>query len=244
MIKVSYEKLDKLRYLFNDIRFYMGNSVLDGKMGQAYTNDIENPTFAFLLVRSYCFMSGNIDKIQLNRVIDKYNLKEYIIIPDDNVKLILESEYKNINKFQRYSIKKEPKFDINVLKKHINNSDKQYDFIKIDNKIANRIKEEAFIRITDDYNNYGMGYCCMHNDIIIGVASSNIFYNDGIEVNIKVKEDYRRKGIATTLASLLILNCIKENKKISWDAANLNSVGLAKKLGFEYDSEYDCYKLT
>ena len=83
----------------------------------------------------------------------------------------------------------------------------------------------------------------MYNDIIIGVVSSNIFYNDGIEVNIKVKEDYRRKGIATTLASLLILNCIKENKKISWDAANLNSVGLAQKLGFEYDSEYDCYKL-
>ena len=45
-----------------------------------------------------------------------------------------------------------------------------------------------------------------------------------------------RIGIATTLASLLILNCIKENKKISWDAANLNSVSLSQKLGFEYDS--------
>jgi len=35
MIEVSCEKLDKLQYLFDDIRFYMGNSVLDGKMGQA-----------------------------------------------------------------------------------------------------------------------------------------------------------------------------------------------------------------
>ena len=31
------------------------------------------------------------------------------------------------------------------------------------------------------------------------------------------------------------------NKKISWDAANTNSVGLAQKLGLEYDSTYDAY---
>ena len=242
MTEVGYENLNKLRYLFNDIRFYMGKSVLDGKMGQAYTNDCEEPTFAILLVRRYCFMSGNIDNRELNKVIDKYNLKEYIIIPDDNIKLILESEYKGINKFQRYSIKKETNFDIDVLKKYINNYNKQYDFVEIDDKIANRIKKVSFITITDDYRNNGIGYCCMHNDSIIGVASSNIFYDDGIEVNIKVKEDYRRMGIATTLASMLILKCIRENKKISWDAANLNSVSLAQKLGFEYDSKYDCYE--
>ena len=29
--------------------------------------------------------------------------------------------------------------------------------------------------------------------------------------------------------------------KISWDATNTNSVGLAQKLGFEYDSTYNTY---
>ncbi len=74
------------------------------------------------------------------------------------------------------------------------------------------------------------------------MASSNIFYKDGIEVNIKVKDEYRRRGIATVLASKLILKCLEENKKISWDAANLWSVGLAKKLGFECNSTYNIYK--
>ena len=83
----------------------------------------------------------------------------------------------------------------------------------------------------------------MYNNEIIGVASSNIFYKDWIEVNIGVKENYRRRGIATAMAANLILECLRENKKISWDADNMNSVRLAQKLGFEYDSTYDIYIL-
>lgn len=30
----------------------------------------------------------------------------------------------------------------------------------------------------------------------------NIFYKDGIEVNIKVKDEFRRKGIATALETI------------------------------------------
>ena len=131
-----------------------------------------------------------------------------------------------------------------ILNKYIDNSSTlDYKFVRIDQKIADRIKKENFINITDDYKENGIGYCCIYDNDIIGVASSNIIYNDGIEVNVKVQDNFRRKGIATILASKLILECIKENKTISWDAANLNSVGLATKLGFEYDSPYDTYMI-
>lgn len=43
------------------------------------------------------------------------------------------------------------------------------------------------------------------------------------------------------MAANLILECLRENKKISWDAYNINSVKLAEKLGFEFDSAYDTY---
>ena len=242
MIEVKNESLDKLRYLFNDIRFYMGKSVLDGKMGQALADNIMEPTVAILLVRSYCFISGKIDIEKLKEVINQYNLNQYIIIPSDGIKKILEIEFKDINKYQRYSIKKDVMFDIEKLKEYANYSYNLFEFTKITEEIANKIKEESFINITDNYKKNGIGYCCFYNNNIIGVASSNIIYKDGIEVNIKVKEEYRGRGIATKLASMLILSCLEEKRKISWDAANLISVGLAKKLGFEYDSEYDCYK--
>lgn len=240
--KVENKNLGKLRNLFKDIRFYMGHSVLDGTMGEAYTDNISNPNFAILIVRKYCFMSGNIGKEDLHKLIDN-KLKQYIIIPSDNLKIVIEEIYKdNINKLERYSIKKNPLFDKQKLQEYIEKAPKEYHIQSIDKKIAEKIKEEKFINITDNYDKNGIGYCCIYNNEIIGVASSNIFYKDGIEVNIKVKEEYRRKGIATALASKLILKCLEENKKISWDAANLWSVGLAKKLGFEYDSTYNIYK--
>ncbi len=240
--KVENKNLEKLKNLFIDIRFYMGHSVLDGTMGEAYADNISNPNFAILIVRKYCFMSGNIGKENLHKLIDN-KLKQYIIIPSDSLKNIIEEIFKdNINKLERYSIKKNPLFDKQKLQEYIEKAPKEYPIQEIDKNTAEKIKEEKFINITDNYKKNGVGYCCIYNNEIIGVASSNIFYKDGIEVNIKVKDEYRRRGIATALASKLILKCLEENKKISWDAANLWSVGLAKKLGFEYDSTYNIYK--
>lgn len=244
MEKVQETDLYKLKKFFTDIRFYMGKSVLDGVMGEAYADNINNPNFAILIARQYCFMSGKIDECNLKKIIDE-NLKTYKLIPADNLKTLIEDIYgNNINKSERYSIKKDVIFDISKLEKMAKNLHLDFEIKKIDENLANRIKIDNFIKINDNYKENGIGYCCIKDNEIIGVASSNIFYKDGIEVNIKVREDFRRKGIATILASNLILECLKENKKISWDAANMNSVKLAEKLGFEYDSTYNIYNFT
>lgn len=240
--KVENRDLGKLKSLFKEIRFYMGHSVLDGVMGEAYTDNISNPKFAILIVRKYCFMSGNIERENLYKLVNS-KLKQYILIPSDSLKSVMEEIFKDdIKKLERYSIKKTPLFDSKKLQEYVTKVPEEYSIQEIDKNVAERIKEEKFINITDNYEKNGVGYYCIYNNEIIGVASSDIFYKDGIEVNIKVKDEYRRKGIATALASNLILKCLEKNKKVSWDAANLWSVGLAEKLGFEYDSTYNIYK--
>lgn len=235
--------LNKLRDMFVDIRFHMGLSVLDGKMGKAFVDDIDNINFAMLLVRKYCFISGIINIKELEKLVKEFELFEYKIIPSDEIKQLIEKRYLHeVEKSQRYSIKKNVKFDIYKLKDYEQNCDEKYEFKLINEEISNKIRNEKFINITDDYEKNGIGYCCIYNGEIIGVASSNIIYNDGIEVNIKVKEEHRKNHIATVLASKLILACLEENKTVSWDASNMISVRLAQKLGFEYDSTYDVYK--
>ncbi len=235
--------LKKIEYLFNDIRFFMGRSVLQGLIGEAYVDDISNPKVAFLLVKDkYCFLSGTLEKSKLKETIDN-NFSKYILIPSDNLCKSIEEIYQDkIIKSERYSMKKDVKFDVIKLEQMTKCLPKEYNLVKIDESLEKRIKQEHFMNITDNYKKYGIGYCCIYNNEIIGVASSNIFYKDGIEVNIRVKEEYRRKGVATAMASKLILECLRKNRKVSWDAANINSVGLAKKLGFEYDSTYNIYK--
>lgn len=239
---VRKKDLDKLKFLFRDIKFYMGRSTLEGLMGKAYADTIRNPQFAVLIIRKYCFMSGWIDEKKLYKLINN-NLKQYIIIPSNNLKYIIEKMFEGkLIKGERYSIKKDTIFNKKDLQKYVTMLPKTYQIKKIDSNLEKKIKKEEFLKITDDYKAYGIGVCCMYNEEIIGVASSNIFYSDGIEVNVKVKSKYRKKGIATALASELILQCLKENKRISWDAANIESKNLAEKLGFLYDSTYEIYK--
>lgn len=239
---INQNDFNKIVSLFNDIRFHMARSVLEGLMGKAFVDSISNPKVAFLVVRRYCFMSGEIEKAKLKEIIDK-NFLDYILIPSDNLCKSIEEIYQNrLNKAMRYAFKKEVKFDKSKLEKLINDLPNEYSIVQIDSNMADKIKEEKFITITDDYEKNGIGYCCLKDNEIIGVASSNIIYKDGIEVSIKVDERYRRKKIASAMASTLILACLRQNKKVSWDAANEISLALAKKLGFEYDSAYRIYK--
>ena len=236
-----YSDLYKIQPFFQDIRFHMGRSVLDGVMGEAYTDNILNPQVAFLVAKSYCFISGSIKKEKLKDIIEQH-FKNFKLIPSDSIcRQIEELYHHNIVQSQRYSIKKEVTFDIIKLEKMSNTLETDFSIIKIDDFLADRIKKEKFINITDNYKKYGIGFCCLYHNKIVGVASSNIIYKDGIEVNIRVSEPYRRKGIATAMASHLILECLKQNKKISWDASNINSVKLAEKLGFQYNSTYNIY---
>lgn len=234
----------KIKHFFKDIRFFMGNSILDGTMGEAYVDNIQKPKIAFLVVRSYCFISGNIDEKNLKEMIDK-KFRGYELVPSDNIANQIEKIYSNnIQKSQRYSMKKDVVFDIEKLYRLANSLGHDFKLVKIDEILAKKIKEIEFINITDNYKRNGIGFCCMIHNEIIGVASSNIFYKDGIEVNIKVKKEYRRKGVATAMAAQLIIECLKQNKKVSWDAANTCSVSLAQKLGFKYDSTYSIYNFV
>ena len=119
----------------------MGNSVLDGVMGKAFVDNVRNPNIAFLVVRNYCFISGNIDDKDLKDIIDK-NFKEYILIPSDDIASKIEKIYsRNIRKSQRYSIKKEATFDKENLYRMINSLDKKFEIAKIDETLADNIKK-------------------------------------------------------------------------------------------------------
>ena len=56
-----------------------------------------------------------------------------------------------------------------------------------------------------------------------------------------ILEEERRKGLASITCSKLILSCLDDGLYPSWDAANMESVKLAEKLGYEFSHEYSVY---
>ncbi len=91
------------------------------------------------------------------------------------------------------------------------------------------------------YLEQGRGFAVLKGGEPVAMASSYTVYREGIEIEIDTLEGERRKGLATALAAALILSCLQDGLYPSWDAANMDSVRLAEKLGYAFSHEYCCY---
>ena len=60
---------------------------------------------------------------------------------------------------------------------------------------------------------------------------------------LSVIEDMRRRGVALACCARLILTCLDRGLYPSWDAANLESVALARRLGYRPAGPYDAWEL-
>lgn len=228
-------------------------SCLQGRMGEAWTDDLNNPQTAQIIIGDFCFVSGRPNKEAITNIPKDY-LSDCIIMTPQNEdwERLIELEYnENCRKVSRYAIKKERDiFDEKKLMNFIERLPKEYTLRKIDKEIYKQIFEEDWSRDLcsqfETYENFldaGLGFVIIHENTIVSGASSYTFYDKGIEIEIDTRTDYRRKGLATICAAALILECLQKDLYPSWDAANLASVALAEKLGYHFQKEYIVYML-
>jgi GNAT superfamily N-acetyltransferase len=95
-----------------------------------------------------------------------------------------------------------------------------------------------------DFLERGVGFSLSNGDQLAGVAYSSLVCSRGIEISIYVEDAYRRQGIATALASRLLLWCLERGMEPHWDAANPESLKLSMKLGYRALDSYLAYYLV
>ncbi len=250
MIKLNKNNLNLVNGFFQDIKFYMAKTALEGYMGEVFVDNTEKPEFSFAFVERLCFIDGNPKSELAQKALNEIDECYKVIIANERWFELIEKVYKNNFEISsRYSIKKDTKFNKKLLSEYIEKLDSHYEIKKIDKKMYNIIqKTDSYVTnlgMSEQYEKNGIGFCALNeNGEIIAVITSDGIFNGGIDVNIKVKDTERRKGIATAISAKMILECISRNIYPSWDAANLNSVGLAQKLGYELDQEYRIYKIN
>lgn len=149
----------------------------------------------------------------------------------------------------RYAIKKEPHvFDANKLTEYTNALPDTCALKLFDEEIYEYSLQEQWSKdfcsqFTDynDYNKRGLGVAVIYQGTLVSGASSYTVYNDGIEIEIDTKPEFRQNGFATACGARLILECLKPGLYPSWDAHDLRSVALAEKLGYHLDYPYMVY---
>lgn len=240
----------KLISMFENVDSTIILSYLQGHMGTAWVDDLENPTVAQITVGIFVFFAGDPETKEAEELLCN--------LPDFTLAIVDSDEWKNrietvhagsIEKFQRYRFKKKPE---HLDRKHIQNLlstlPEGYEIKRIDKEIA---KEPSFHELSedfisqfnsiDDYINRGVGYAILNEGQVVSAATSFSIYDDGIEIEVASHSDHRRKGLATIAASTLILDCLDRGKYPSWDGANEESVELAQKLGYIFKESYDTY---
>jgi GNAT superfamily N-acetyltransferase len=129
----------------------------------------------------------------------------------------------------------------------------EYRIVPLDINLTRRLKAERSEFSSDHLLNYaspedfirrGFGYCVLEGEHMVSAATTFVTCQAGIEIQINTRETHRRKGLATALAAELLLYCLSNGLDPNWDAANENSVGLAKKLGYTPQGSYTMYLFT
>ncbi len=240
----------KLVPMFENIDSTIVLSYLQGHMGTAWVDDLENPMVAQITVGIFVFYAGDSSTKEAEELL--YNLPEFTlaIVDSDEWKDRIETVHNGaIEKFQRYSFEKNPEhLDRLHILNLMSSLPEGYEIRKVDNNISitpsfNELSEDfvSQFKSIDDFIKRGVGYAILHDGEVVAAATSFSVYDDGIDIEIATHPEYRRKGLATTVGSALILDCLDSGKYPSWDGANSESVELAKKLGYEFKESYDTY---
>ena len=246
-----YELCDtsKAEPLFKGMEDSMIISCLQGIMGgKIYVTDPEQPRSALAFMACFAWYAGEPD-----RELISFKPKGIVgmVPPDERWEALINECWPEVAKVNRYAIKKDTKFDREKLKALAASVPAGYELRRIDEQIYDMCLEDdefqdavEHFESKEQYFQLGRGFAVMKDDRPVSVASSYSVYREGIEIEIDTVEDERRKGLASAACAALILSCLDDGLYPSWDAANMDSVHLAEKLGYEYSHQYSCYWLT
>ena len=242
------ENTSKAEHLFAGNDDSMVRSCLQGMMGgKIYVTDQAAPKSAMAFLAEFAFFAGEPD-----RELASFKPRGVVglVPPDDRWSALIEECWPDVPPVTRYAIKKDTKFDRNKLETIVASLPAEYKLRRIDGDLydaclGNEEFEDNVIHFAskDEFLALGRGFAILKDDVIVSAASSYTVYREGIEIQIDTEEKYRRKGLASVAGAALVISCLDDGLYPSWDAANMASVHLAEKLGYEFSREYPTYWL-
>ncbi|PYZ93382.1 GNAT family N-acetyltransferase [Salipaludibacillus keqinensis] len=241
---------NKLNPMFESMDDTIIFSCLQGHLGTAWVDDLENPSVAQIIVGIFVIYAGDPHTKEAEEMVR--NLPEFALVigETDEWKQLIETVHQDsAEKFQRYRFEKNPDhLDRTHIQNIISPLPEGYEMKKIDKAIANEPSlhkvSEDFISQFDSVEDFlarGTGFAVVKDGKVVCGATSYSIYDEGIEIEVATHPDHRGKGLATITSATLIEDCLDKGLYPSWDAANETSVHMAKKFGYKFKESYDTY---
>jgi GNAT superfamily N-acetyltransferase len=102
----------------------------------------------------------------------------------------------------------------------------------------------AFLSIRQFLQN-GISYWVIKDGEVVSEATSEAMSGAGIEIEIGTDPDHQGQGLATAVGATLLSDCLERELEPHWTTtSNPRSDGLARKLGYVVEREYDVVAYT
>ena len=163
-------------------------SCLQKVMGKIYVTDLEKPQSAFAFVGCFAFYAGEADKELVRHKPDGF-----VIMTPQNEKWAdcIEDCFPEAKKISRYAIKKDTKFDKDLLLGLIDKLPEGYELKDIDENIYDICLSDPVTKdfvssfeSKEKYLDIGRGVVVIKSGRIVAGGSSYTRYNEGIEIEV------------------------------------------------------------
>ena len=216
-------------------------SCLQKVMGDIFVTDSQEPRSAMAFLGGYAFFGGEPERA----LVEARPGGELVMVPlSEGWARLIEETLPDAARDIRYAMKKAPGFDRQKLTAYAASLPEGYELRPIEGELLDKLLSEGGFSnfgSRERFISLGRGFAVMKGAQIAACASSFSRYREGIEVDVFTAEHERRKGLACAACAKLILSCVDDGLYPNWDAANMNSVRLAQKLGYELDRAYVSY---
>ncbi|WP_208560590.1 GNAT family N-acetyltransferase [Marinilactibacillus kalidii] len=248
--KVPEQKRRLVEPFFKQFDDTMIRTYLEGHMGEAWVDDLDQPTAAQITVSVFTFFSGDARSTAAEALLKNVPEDVLVIVETDEWKQELESVHAgHYEKYSRYRFEQsQVVLDPKHLKAIIDQLPSAYTLRKIDKAVIEMPSLHHLspdftgnFESAEDYLDRGIGYVVIHEDKVVSGASSFSIYDGGIEIEVGTDEGYRRQGLAAIVSAALIRDCLYQNRYPNWDAENIGSAKLAQSLGYSLKEPYDTY---
>ena len=225
-------------------------SFLQGCMGNAWADNAVTPQSAKIVLGDFCLFAGKPDSALVAHLPAGRPVAPLILIAREaEWQALFQPAYPNGQFFTRYAFKKDPSvFRRERLARYAGALPPGYTLCRFGRQLYQTALQQEWSRdfcaqfgSWEQYREHGAGVAALWQGELASGASSYSYYRQGIEIEVDTKEEHRRKGLALACCAQLILDCLDQQRYPSWDAANLSSVHLAQRLGYQIESPYQAF---
>lgn len=220
-------------------------------MGQAFVDNPRRPTAYCLVVGPFWYCAGDARGVGGRQFLSHFPAYNLLMpSPPAWVEAAQALYGPNLHPMTRYSFSPAG-LTLDHLTALLASSPHQARLVALDVELTTRLaaQPDSYLDLADfhspaDFVERGLGFAALNGDQVMGVAYASLVCNQGIEVSLFVAEPYRRQGVATALGGRLLLECLRQDRRPNWDAANPESGRLAEKLGYTFTATYTAYYHT